>query len=166
MIRATLGEAVPLQVQVGTGQDDLYGRVKVYGGTGGLYLTEALTHIENGLYGTTHTFTTEGHYTAVYQLFLDSGFITPSEFDIEAEAIEANSDKTNLLRILGLTHDNVVIDNNVYDLQGNLLSSRIRHYSNKAQAEAAGTTGLLDTWTVTATYNNERLETYTVVRES
>lgn len=165
MIRATLGEAVPLQVQVGTGQDDLYGRVKVYDGTGGLYLTAALGHIENGLYGTTHTFTLEGHYTAVYQLFLDASFLIPSEFDIEAEAIEANSDKTNILRILGLTHDNVYIDNHTFDAQGNLLTSRVRQYDSKANADAHGALGLIYTWNIVATYSGERLDTYKVTRE-
>lgn len=165
MIRATLGESVPLQVQVGTGQADLYGRVKVYDGNGDLYLTEALVHIENGLYGTTHTFSVEGHYTAVYQLFLDASFISASDFDIEAEAIEANSDKTNILRILGLTHDNVYIDNHTFDLQGNLLTSRVRHYDTKANADAHGTLGLLNTWQISATYTGERLDSYKVTRE-
>lgn len=165
MIRATLGEVVPLQVQAGTGQGDLYGRVKVYDGTGSLYLTDSLTHIENGLYGTTHTFNIEGHYTAVYQLFLDASFINVSDFDIEAEAIEANSDKTNIVRILGLTHDNVYIDNHTFDLQGNLLTSRVRHYNTKANADAHGALGLVNTWQITATYTGERLDTYLVTRE-
>jgi hypothetical protein len=165
MIRATLDEAVPLQVQAGGGETNLYGRVKVYDSAGSLVNTLSLSHIDNGLYGVSHTFTTAGHYTVVYQLFQDAGFVTPADYDIEAEAVEANSDKTNILRILGLTHDNVLIDDHQYDLDGNLLRSRIRHYSSKAEAEAGGTGGLLNTWTVTATYSGERLSSYTVVRE-
>ena len=165
MFRATLGEAVPLQVQVGTGQDDLYARAKIYDIAGSLIATLSLPHIDNGLYGTTHTFNTEGHYTIVYQLFLDATFITASDFDIEAETVEANSDKTNILRILGLTHDNVHIDSHTYDLQGNLLTVRVRHYDTKANAQAHGTLGLLNTWNITATYESDRLKTYEVVRE-
>ena len=164
MIRATLGEQTPIQVQVSTGQSDLFARAKIYDLTGSLVTTLSLPHIDNGLYGTTLTFSIEGHYTAIYQLFLDAGFTSPSTFDIEAEAIEANSDKTNILRILGLTHDNVSIDSHTYDLQGNLLTSRIRHYDTKANADAAGTLGLLNTWQVTASYSSDRLDTYKVVR--
>lgn len=165
MIRATLDEATPLQVQVGTGSDVLYARVKVYDITGSLSFTLSLPHIDNGLYGDTHTFTTGGFYTAVYQIFEDAGFITTANFDIEAETIEANSDKTNILRLLGLTHDNVFIDGHVYDANNNLTSTRVRHYDSKANAESHGASGLLNTWTVTATYALERLNTYTIVRE-
>jgi hypothetical protein len=164
MLRATLGEAVPIQVQVGTGQGNLYGRAKMYDLTGSLVTTLSLPHIDGGLYGTTYTFNTAGHFTVVYQLFADAGFTTPSGFDIEAEAIEANSDKTNILRILGLTHDNVVIDNHVYDGNGNLVSSRIRHYDTKTNADAAGATGLLNTWIVDAVWTGEQLDNYKVTR--
>lgn len=167
MIRATLGEAIPLQVQAGAGETDLYARVKLYDLTGSLVTTVSLSHIDNGLYGTTYTFTSDGHYTAVYQLFLDAGFISPSTYDIEAESVEANSDKTNILRLLGLTHDNVYIDQQSYDNDGNLTSSRVRHYDSKASAQTHhDVNGLLNTWTVTATYELGRLKTYEVVREA
>lgn len=164
MLRATLGEAVPIQVQVSTGQADLFGRAKMYDITGTLVSTFTLPHIAGGLYGTTHTFTTGGHYTVVYQLFTDVGFTSPSVFDVEAEAIEANSDKTNILRILGLTHDNVKIDNQTYDGENNLLTSRIRHYDTEANANTGGTAGLLNTWQVTATYTAGLLSDYRVTR--
>lgn len=164
MLRATLGEAIPIQVQAGTGQSDLFGRAKVYNISGTLVLTLSLSHIAGGLYGTTHTFTVGGHYTVVYQLFLDAGFTTLSSFDIEAEAIEANSDKTNILRILGLTHDNVKIDNQTYDGENNLLTSRIRHYDTETNANLGGATGLLNTWQVTATYTAGLLSDYRVTR--
>jgi hypothetical protein len=164
MLRATLGEAIPIQVQVSTGQSDLFGRAKVYNITGTLVFTLSLPHITGGLYGTTHTFSTGGHYTVVYQLFKDAGFTTVSIFDIEAEAIEANSDKTNILRILGLTHDNVKIDNQTYDTENNLLTSRIRHYDTEANMLLAGATGLLNTWQVVAEYTAGLLSDYRVSR--
>ena len=164
MLRATLGEAVPIQVQVSTGQSDLFGRAKVYDINGTLVATLSLPHIVDGLYGTTHTFNGSGHYTIVYQLFKDAGFSTPSTFDIEAEAIEANSDKTNILRILGLTHDNVRIDEQTYDTENNLLTSRIRHYDSAANQAAGGVTGLLNTWQVVATYTAGLLSDYRVTR--
>lgn len=165
MIRATLDESVPLQIQLNTGETTLYGRAKIYDSTGALYATESLAHIDNGLYGGTYTFIAPGHYTVVYQMFLDSGFTAASDYDIEAETVEANSDKTNILRILGLTNDNVVIDSNTYNLEGNLLTSRVRQYATKAHAELAGMSGLLDVWSVTAVYSGDKLQKYTMVRE-
>lgn len=165
MLRATLGEPVPLQIQLSNGQTDLYGRVKVYDDSGTVAVTLSLVHIDNGLYGASYTFNTEGHYTAVYQIFKDNLFTEIADFNIEAESIEASADKTNILRILGLTHDNTVIDSNTYNSGGGLLSSRIRHYDSKIHAEAAGLLGLLDTWTVSAVYDGNKLIKYTVVRE-
>jgi hypothetical protein len=164
MLRATLGEAVPIQVQISTGQSDLFGRAKVYNINGTLVLTLSLPHIVGGLYGATHTFSGAGHYTVVYQLFRDASFIIPSGFDIEAEAIEANSDKTNIVRILGLTHDNVRIDEQTYDAQNNLLTSRIRHYDTASNQALGGLTGLLNTWQVTAVYTAGFLSDYRVTR--
>lgn len=163
MLRATLEEPVPIQVQVSTGQIDLFGRAKMYDITGALVSTFSLPHIASGLYGTTHTFTTGGHYTVVYQLFTDALFTIPSDFDVEAEAIEANSDKTNILRILGLTHDNVRIDGQTYD-GDKLLTSRIRHYDTAANANTGTTVGLLNTWNVLATYAAGVLVDYKVTR--
>jgi hypothetical protein len=165
MIRATLDEVIPLQIQLNDGQTALYGRAKVYDSSGALFVTLPLSHIDNGLYGTSYTFISPGHYTVVYQMFLDAGLTIPSEYDIEAETVEANSDKTNILRILGMTHDNTVIDQQTYNLQGNLLTSRIRQYETKAQAELAGASGLLNTWSMVATFSGDKLTKYVVVRE-
>ena len=166
LLRATLNEAAPLHVQASNGQVDLFARVKIYDIAGTLVDTVSLPHITEGLYGATKTFTTEGFFTAAYQFFVDSGFVTPEQnFDIEVETIEANSDKLNILRILGLTHDNVHIDQHVYDANNNLTDARVRHYQTKTQALAGGATGLLNTWTVNAIYSGTQLQTYTVVRE-
>jgi hypothetical protein len=166
MLRATLGESLPVQIQASSGESALYARAKIYDIYGTNVSTIALPHIAGGLYGTTHIFSGAGYYTIVYQLFLDSGFSSPAEFDIEAETVEANSDKTNILRILGLTHDNTVLDNHVYNVEGNLTNVRVRSYDSKANALAAGAAGLENTWSISAVYSSSRLETYTVVRET
>jgi len=79
-----------------------------------------------------------------------------------------------LKRALGLLHENSLIDMVVPDPSGSgqAISARLRIYDTKANAEAAkatspagGTTGLLETYTITATYNGIILETYTFVRE-
>lgn len=165
MIRATLGEEVPIQVQVSTGQINLFARAKVYDINGTLVNTMPLPHIVEGLYGDTYTFSSVSHYTIVYQLFTDAGFNNASDFDIQAEIIEVNSDKTNLVKLLGLTYDNSVLDSHVYDGDGLLLSVRVRNYDSKANALLGGAAGLVNTWNISATYVGGRLNTYKVLRD-
>lgn len=76
-------------------------------------------------------------------------------------------------RALGLLHENSLIDEVVPDPAGTgqAISARLRVYDTKANAEAAkatspagGTTGLLQTYEIEATYNGVLLETYTFTR--
>lgn len=70
------------------------------------------------------------------------------------------------LRALGLAQENFFEDSFVYDGAGRLTSSRMRLYDTKANAEAHGVTGLLETYTVTATYDgNGRLASYLCSRD-
>jgi hypothetical protein len=165
MLKATLGEEAPIQVQVSTGQTNLFARAKIYNINGGLVTSLSLPHLVEGLYGDTYIFSSAGHYTVVYQLFTDSGFLTASDFDIQAEVIEANSDKTNLVKLLGLTYDNSVLDSHVYDGDGLLLSVRVRNYDSKTNALLGGAAGLVNTWNISATYVGGRLNTYKVLRD-
>ena len=166
MLRATLDEPVTLAVQLSDGDTGKFARVRIFDSAGSVHVTLGTTHVSNGLYTNMHTFTTEGFYTAVYQVFDDAGFVTPSsEFDIEAETIEVNSDKTNIIRTLGLLHHNTQIDSHSYNDDKQLLSARVRQYDSKANAELAGATGLLNTWTVTSTYGGGLLTKYVIVRE-
>jgi len=174
MLRATIGEPIPLQAQVADGRTDLFARARVYdvGGTeiGGSPVS--LPHLGEGLHGSTFTFTVEGFFTAQYQIFEDAGFLTPADYDIEVEVLESAPDKFNIKKILGLVHGNTVEDSHDYDLVGNINSIRVRNYDTKANAKAAeataplgGTTGLLFTWTITMEYTAGRLTKYTVVEE-
>lgn len=72
---------------------------------------------------------------------------------------------TLLTRALGLMHENSVMDQTTFDPSNNLTSARLRLYNTKANAVAAGATGLLYTYTITASYTGENVQTYTVVRE-
>ena len=67
--------------------------------------------------------------------------------------------------VQGIVLDNSVIDNQVYDVNDNLTSARIRHYSTKANAQAAGDTGLLNTWTISASYTGTYLNNFIMTRE-
>lgn len=76
-------------------------------------------------------------------------------------------------RSLGLLHENSLIDEVIPDPggTGQAISARLRVYDTKANAEAAkatspagGTTGLLQTYEIVATYDGVMLETYTFTR--
>ena len=161
MLRATLNEAVPLQVLAADGKTDLFAQATLYS-EGAALTTLAVPHIDGGLYGTTYTPTAEGYLSVVYRFFYDAGLTIPADYDLEAEAIEVSSDKTNILRILGLLHHNAVLDQQVYDPDGNLLTARIRAYDTRAHADLAGLTGLLFTWSVVAVYTGGRVSDFRI----
>lgn len=68
-------------------------------------------------------------------------------------------------RSLGLMHENSVLDQTAFDGQNNLTTARLRTYNSKANAEAAGATGLQSTYVISATYSGKNVQTYTVVKE-
>lgn len=70
-----------------------------------------------------------------------------------------------LTRALGLMHENSVLDQTIFDGQNNMTNGRLRIYSSKANALLAGATGLLETYTITASYIGDNVQNYTVVRE-
>lgn len=69
-----------------------------------------------------------------------------------------------MVRAIGLMHENSVLDTTVYS-GSRLTSGRLRLYDSKANAQAAGLTGLVATYTITATYSGNNVATYTVVLE-
>lgn len=167
MIRATLNEPVPLQILTPDERADLYARARLFTPDGALVEEFNLPHMITGLYATTWTPNEEGYYSVVYDLFTDEAYTTPADYDREGELIEVTSEKVYLLRLLGLAHENSVLDQHVYNANGRLVSARLRNYDTKANAQAAGETGLRFTWTVTATYNAaHQLTSYRIVSES
>ena len=173
MLRATIGEALPLQIQVGDGRADLYPQVSVHDYTGAIVVGPLdLPHFAGGLYGSIHTFNSEGNFTAIYRIYTDVGHTTAADYDVEAESIEATYDKTNILKMLGIVHHNTVEDMFTYDGAGNLTSVRVRAYDSdtnalaaKATSPANGTVGLLFLWNITALYSSGRLSLYAEVEE-
>lgn len=172
MLRATLNEQVPLQIFVPDGRTDLFARVRVLDGAGGVVTTLFPAHQATGLYAVTWSPPVEGYFSAVYELFLDAGLLIPADYERDAEVIEVSSDKTNILRLLGLAHENSLLDMEVYGSNSRLVSARLRMYSSAANLAAAaasspagGTTGLLFTWTITATYDGmNQSKTFQIAR--
>ncbi len=68
-------------------------------------------------------------------------------------------------RALGLMHENSYLDQTIFDGSNNMTSGRFRIYDSKANALAAGVTGLVATYTITASYVGENVQTYSVVIE-
>jgi len=70
------------------------------------------------------------------------------------------SSRDGILRTLGLLHENSYLDNTVYDENKNLLTARRRCFDSKANKDAATyggseTTGLIATYTIEASYNDD-----------
>ena len=155
MLRATLNEALPLQVLVPDGDSGLYVRVRIFDPTGALLTTRSLPNIAEGLYSVNWIPVQEGYVTAVYDIFLDSGYTIMADYDRDGETIEVSSDKTNVMRLLGLAHENAVLDQETYGSNGRLVSARLRAYDTKVHADAAGLEGLRFVWAVSASYDSQ-----------
>jgi hypothetical protein len=166
MIQATLNQAVPLQVLAADGRTDLYAQIRVYTAGGLPLATLNCTHVAEGLYSVSWTPSVEGFYTMVAQLYFDAGHTIDAGYERQGDQIDVNSVRTNILRLLGLQHDNAVIDSQIYDVNGNLTSCRVRIYDTKPNALAATLTGLQFQYSVTASYSGGQLSNYTMVRDS
>lgn len=166
MLRATLNEPVPLQVLVPDGLAGLFIRVRVVGSNGTVLTTLPLVHQLDGLYAVNWTPIQEGYHTALYDFYTDADYTVSAGYDRAAEQIEVSSDKTNIIRLLGLERDNAVLDEIVYNTQGRMTSGRVRAYNSAANAQAAGATGLLFVWRISSSYNTaQQLTSYSLVRE-
>jgi hypothetical protein len=171
MLLATVNEAVTLSILASDGRTDLFGQARVYNASGSLVSTVNLNHVAEGLYSINYTPTTEGYFNVIYQLYFDAGRTVDAGYDHQGETLDVNSFRTNILRVLGLLHENAVVDQQTYDGDGNLLTARIRSYNNSTNASnasavspAAYNTGLLFTWQVDAAWASGEAVKYTIVR--
>lgn len=165
MLLATPNIPVPLHTLAADGSTGLYGQARIYNSAGSLVTTISLTHTSEGLYVASYTPTTEGVYSIIYQLYTDVARTIPANFEKGMETLDVNSERTNIIRILGLVHENAVFDQQTYNGSGQLLTGRIRSYDSKTNADAAGLTGLLFTWHITASYTGAALTSYKITRD-
>jgi len=164
MMHATTNEPVPLRVVTSDGITTLFGRAYIYS-SAILIDTIDLPHIADGMYGASYVPTDDGYLSVIYKLFTDAGHTILGPYGVEAETIEVNSIKTNILRLLGLLHHNSVIDQQIYNISGSMTSSRIRSYDSPTNAIAAGLTGLLHTWFVEVEYAGAFVSKFTIVED-
>jgi hypothetical protein len=161
MLRATTNEDIPLQVLAADGNTGLFAKVDIYR-DGAVVETISLPHLSNGLYGATYHPIQEGYLSAIYVFFYDAGLTVEADYDHESELIEVCSDKTNILRIMGLLHHNAILDQQVYNAENHLTSARLRAYDSREHADAGGLTGLLFTWLVSAVYTAGRVTDFRI----
>lgn len=90
--------------------------------------------------------------------------IDPLEIHTEQDYTAARA--AGIDRILGLSHDNMVQDQQAYDSDKNMTSARVRVYDTAAHALAAGSTGLLFTYAIAAAYTNKLLTNFSMVRSA
>lgn len=171
MLLATVTQPTTLSVMASDGRTDLFAQARVYNSVGSLVATVNLTHVAEGLHQGQHTPAVEGYFNVVYQLYLDAGRTLDAGYEHQGETMDVSAFRTNILRIMGLLHENAVVDQQSYDTDGNLIQARIRSYDSSANATAASaispnpyTTGLLFTWEVAATYTTGALSKYSIIR--
>ena len=172
---ATVGTAVPIVMVLEDGNEAQYPRADIYAAGGTVPLASLdMDHKVNGRYETSWTPTSAGTYAVHFITFSDDArTIENIVYTREAEQVFASTSSIDdlavkLVRILGLVHENAFIDNTVHDSFGQLVAARVRLYDSKVNVEAATdggneTTGLLATYEISTTYENEcRMGTYRV----
>lgn len=168
MLRATVGEPIPLQVLLPDGSETMFVYATVVDSEGTQVEFLRLPHLVKGLYSANWTPSTEGWFGTMYDVYLDEARFTAAGYERAGEQIEVSSDRYKLERMLGLQHENSIIDRQAYSSTGRLLSARVRAFETAAAAAAAtdtSTEGLRYTWEVSASYNDkDQLTNYKILR--
>lgn len=173
----SVGDIVPLALLLEDGNETQYPQAEVYaaGGTAPL-ATLDLVHKARGRYEANYTLTTAGVLTVVFITYADSGHtienITYSREQEQLVITQYGLDDlaVQLIRVLGLVHENAFIDNTVHDAFGQLVAARVRIFDSKANAEAATdggseTTGLVATYEISTVYESQgRMGSYRMVK--
>lgn len=170
-LSATVNEPTVLSMLAADGRTDLYAQFRIYTSLNALLTTINPVHVAEGLYQATYTPTVEGDYSVVGQFYSDVPRTVDAGYEVQGESLNVNSLKTNIARLLGLAHENAVVDQQVYDGNDMLTSARIRVYDTATNAANAFTivpatynTGLKFVYQVNATYNGEDLASYMIQR--
>lgn len=170
---ATPGQPALLSMLASDGNVSLYGQAIVYDAAGAVAATVNLNLVAGGLYTGSWTPATEGFYSVVCKFYTDIGRTTAASYEVQGETVDVSSIKTNILRLLGLTHENSVIDAQIYNDSGDIVSARIRCYNSAVNCAAASAaspatylTGMLFEYRVFALYQAGVLKNYRIERVS
>lgn len=170
-IVATVNEPVVLSMLATDGRVDLHAQFRIYNSSNTLLATVNPAHVAEGLYQAVYTPTTEGDFSIVGQFYFDIPRTVDAGYEKHGESLNVNSIKTNIARLLGLAHENAVVDQQTYNGDGLLTSARLRVYDSAANAAAAFSivpaaynTGLKFIYQVQATYSTGDLASYMITR--
>lgn len=164
---ATVGASIPIVMILEDGAEDRYPQAEIYaaGGTTPL-ATLDLPHKVKGRYEAAWIPSSTGVYTAHFIVYDDVGHTIESiVYTREAEQMVVTVNDTDdialmMVRVLGLVHENVFIDNTVHDINGQLVAARVRVFSSKAYVELATdggteTDGLVSTYEMSTVYEGQ-----------
>lgn len=124
---------------------------------------------------TTSTSTVTGAVTAAVTSIKGSDGVSNTQlagsgFDTAQHSLAVVAGQV-LPRVLGMLHENSVLDQTTFDVNNNLTAGRLRLYNSKTNADAAeaaspGTydTGKIAQYSISATYTGTNLQTYEVAK--
>lgn len=148
-----------------TRRDDLYGKAVIIDSTGSTVDEVNLESIgSDGLYRGEYTFSSIGEYAIVADLFFNVDRDIPTGHDGGGETVRVTEIETNIMRILGLNHENAYMDQQVFT-NGHLVSARLRVYDSKTNAQLGGATGVIFTYTIQASYVNGEPTSFKILRD-
>lgn len=166
---ATVGATVPIVMILEDGAEDQYPQAEIYAAGGLVPLdTLDLLHKVKGRYEASWIPSATGVYTAHFIVYSDAGHVAESVvYTREAEQMVVTVNDTDdvalmMVRVLGLVHENVFIDNTVHDINGQLVAARVRVFASKADVELATdggseTGGLVSTYEMSTEYEGQGL---------
>lgn len=159
MLLGTAGKPINVSATVADGRTDLFCRARILDSAGALSTTLSLPHTQFGCYAVNYTPPVEGYFNVLYDFFFDVGLTIEAGYGVNAETLDVNSFRTDIMRLLGLAHANSLLDQTSHDSDGNLLSGRLRIYDTQANVAAATAvspstynTGLLFQYSLYGTY--------------
>jgi hypothetical protein len=165
----TVGASVPIVMILEDGAEDRHPQAEIYAGGGVTPLaTLDLTHKAKGRYESSWVPASTGVYSAHFIVYDDVGHSVESiVYTREVEQMVVTANDTDdvalmMVRVLGLVHENVFIDNTVHDINGQLVAARVRVFSSKSYVELATdgggeTGGLVAVYEMSTVYEGEGL---------
>lgn len=143
-IPTTVGDPVPIVLILEDGNESVYPQAKIYAaGAVTPVATIDLPHKVDGRYEDSWTPTAVGIYTAQFKIFADAArtiediTYTRSVDQVVVTSSSVDDLALNIVRVLGLVHENVFIDETDHDPDGQLVSCRVRLYDSKSNVENA-----------------------------
>jgi hypothetical protein len=147
----TVPATIPLQVLASDGRATLYAQARIYTTLGSLVDTVDLPYLADGLYGSSYVFTSVGFYSVVYEFYENPSHTIVSTYDKTVESFELTTpissqlldESVNSHIVPGSVGEAIaivrgrnkyfVIDRQVYNSKGLLITARCRIYKTAAE---------------------------------